>query len=112
MALSSTEAEYISASLAVRDIIWAKALLGELSIKIEIPRLSMDNQSAIKIIESDNYQARSKHIDVKYHHIKDSYKNTKFTLAYVKTDLQKADILTKALTPKQHTNKMNLLGLY
>lgn len=107
VALSSTEAEYIAASLAVRDITWLKGLLGELDIKPKRNSLCIDNQSAIKLIKTPTFQARSKHIDIRMHHIRDSYKKGEFEIVNVDTTEQQADILTKSLPAQIHLKMLN-----
>lgn len=71
VALSTTEAEYISASLAVKDLIWIQRFMVELGVSLESkPRLLCDNQSAIKLIKNPEFHQRSKHIDIRYHFIR------------------------------------------
>lgn len=86
VALSTTEAEYVAASQAVKEIIWVKSLLTDLALFSNLKTtLNIDNISAIlKLnIKNPEFHQRSKHIDVRYHFIRDKYKEKKFILEHV-----------------------------
>ncbi|KAG5870629.1 hypothetical protein JTB14_023084 [Gonioctena quinquepunctata] len=69
---STTESEYIAASDAAQEISWLRIFLRELGIDILEPtKLFMDNQSAIRLVKNTEYHKRTKHIDVKYHYIRE-----------------------------------------
>ena len=57
----------------------------------------MDNQSAIRLIKNPEFHKRTKHIDVRYHFIREKYENGLFTLNYIPSDEQLADFFTKPL---------------
>lgn len=97
VALSTTEAEYIAACEAVKDIVWMNRFLNEISDRAEANHLYLDNQSTIKLIKNPEYHKRTKHIDVKYHFIREKFNDAEFQLYFVNTKEQLADILTKAL---------------
>lgn len=98
VALSTTEAEYMAASHAAKEIIWMKTLFGEMLNITNVPTtLFLDNQSAINLIKNPVYHKRTKHIDVRYHHLRDQYEEKVFMLEYVESKDQQADILTKPL---------------
>lgn len=71
VALSSTEAKYIAASDAVKEGIWLGRLLNELSFVDENAILYSDNQSTIHLSKNPMFHDRTKHIDIKYHFIRD-----------------------------------------
>lgn len=72
--LSTTEAEYVTASQAVKKIIWMKSLLTDLALYSNLKTtLNIDNMSAIKLIKNPEFHQRSKHIDVRYHFTRDKY---------------------------------------
>lgn len=98
IAQSTTEAEYIAASESVKDLIWLHRFVIELGLKIEKGILMCDNQSAIKLIKNAEFHKRTKHIDIRFHFIRDNYMKDKFEVDYVPTDKQVADVFTKALT--------------
>lgn len=98
VALSSTEAEYIAASDTAREIIWWRALLKELGLEQhEATPLHMDNESARKLAHRPTNHGRTKHIDVKYHHIRDLIRDHALELERVNSEDNIADGLTKPL---------------
>ena len=95
---SSCEAEYIALSEASKEIVWIKRLAHELSI--DTPKtitLFTDSQSAISMISNHKFSNRTKHIDTKYHHIRDMTEKKEIKLEYIRTDENIADMLTKPL---------------
>ena len=99
VALSSAEAELMSACDVVKEIMWMKPMLEEMNYEVVTPIIiNIDNQSAMKIAENDVEHARTKHIDIKYNFIKDQIKNKIIKLNWVSTKDQIADIFTKALS--------------
>ena len=100
-ALSTTEAEYMSISSALQEVLWMKQIILEmLNLSTTVPLLLSDNTSAINIAKSDGEHQRTKHIDVRHHFIKDCLKKQDVSLVYVPTALQDADILTKRMNNK------------
>lgn len=102
------KAEYIAASNAVKEVVWLQRFTEELGIELKSKVvLYCDNQSALKLIKNPEFHQRSKHIDIRYHYIRDEYFKGSFDPQYVCSEDQKADIFTKAL-PKatyQHLRK-------
>lgn len=106
IALSSTEAEYISAFDAAREATWLRQLLADVTgMKPEPIRLNIDNQSAISIANSSNTNKRSKHMDVKYHYIRQEVRNGNIYTEYCPTEDMLADIFTKPL-PRNRFEKL------
>ena len=69
--LSSTEAEYIAGAHAAKETVWLRQLLTELGIPVNTPTtLLMDNQSAIAIVHNPEFHNRTKHINVRYHFLR------------------------------------------
>lgn len=98
VAISTTESEYVAASNAVKELIWLKRLLAELMPDRDDDALFlMDCQSAIRLIKNPEYHKRTKHIDVRYHFVREKYDDGVFNLEYVPSEHQLADIFTKAL---------------
>lgn len=96
--LSTTEAEYTAASEAVKELMWLDALIRELLPNAYLkPVLNLDNQGAMKLIKNPEYHARTKHIDVRVHFVREKFYESIFDLEYVSSDKQLADIFTKAL---------------
>lgn len=98
VALSSCEAEYIAASTAACQGVWLARLLSEISGgKPKAAVLKVDNKSAISLCKNPVFHDRSKHIDTRYHHIRECIEGGKINVEYVSSDEQLADILTKPL---------------
>ena len=101
IALSSTEAEYISITMAVQELLWLMNILEELKIKFNTPTIYSDNQPAIKISQSAAIKGRTRHINVKLQFVKELLKENKIILKYVETEENIADLFTKALPEKR-----------
>lgn len=98
VSLSSTEAELVAVCEATKEAIWTQNLLNDIERSQNSITINEDNQSCMKLIENDKISNRSKHIDVKYHFIKDIIKQNKIKLKYCCTNEILADILTKPLS--------------
>lgn len=99
VALSTTESEYIAASQTTKELIWVRRLMNDLvKCKVQTPTMYVDNQSAIKLVKNPEFHKRTKHIDVRYHFIRQHYEEKVFELRYIHTDEQIADICTKPLS--------------
>jgi len=99
VALSTTEAEYIALTTAARSLAWAQSLLVEmhlagLGVK---PGLYGDNLSSHFLTCHASLHRRSKHIDVRYHYIREKYEQGHFELEFVSGKENPADLFTKAL---------------
>lgn len=101
VATSTTEAEYIAAAEAVKEMIWLKRFLEEMTGSCIKPLLRMDNQSAMKLIDNPVMHRRTKHIDVRYHFVRDEKQKKTFSLEFVRTNEQLADFLTKGLSKEK-----------
>jgi hypothetical protein len=96
--LSTAESEYLAATHAAKELLWLRRLNGNLSApSSSATTLFCDNQAAVRLAEADNYHARTKHIDIRYHFIRDTVQCGEVSLVYCPTDDMTADILTKAL---------------
>jgi hypothetical protein len=98
VALLSTEAEFIAATHATKELIWIRSLISEIARLLAHPTtLSCDNQSAIALTCDGVYHARSKHIDIRFLFICNTISQNLIKLTYCPTNEMTADILTKAL---------------
>jgi hypothetical protein len=112
VALSSVEAEYMVASLAACEALWLrKLLLGLFRQELEATVIHCDNQSCIKLSENPVFHDRSKHIDIRYHFIRDCVQRGAVRLDYIQTDEQIADIFTKALSRQKFMKFRDQMGL-
>lgn len=98
-AQSTAEAEYVAASEATKELVWLKRLVHSLddSLSKEKPTFYLDNHAAIKLAKNPEFHKRSKHIDTRYHYIREQFELGEFNLESVSTKNQLADIFTKAL---------------
>ena len=98
VSLSSTEAEYRGAAVAACEVAWLEMLLHDLRLQVHRPVvIYCDNLSSIQLARNPVFHARTKHIEVHYHFIRDRVLAGDIDLMYVGTDEQIADIFTKAL---------------
>jgi transposase InsO family protein len=97
ISLSSTEAEYVAASEASRENAWIRNILEALGCTLPPTPLHCDNRTAIQLVEEQNTTDRRKHINVKYHYIRQEARDNKIKLGWVGTADQMADIFTKPL---------------
>jgi transposase InsO family protein len=112
VALSSTESEYISAAQAGMEIQWLILLMKDLGLEQSLPvTLYEDNKSCIIISQNSKNNSRTKHIDVKYHYLRQLQKENIVLLEYCNTNSMVADILTKPLPKPQFYNLMDKLNL-
>jgi hypothetical protein len=96
---SSTEAEYCSMSLVVADLFWLRMLLRELRISLPSPpTLWCDNAGAIALASNLVFHARTKHIEVDFHFIREKVTNRDIQIQYISTLDQIADLFTKGHT--------------
>ena len=96
--LSTAESEYVALSSAVQEIVWLRALLKELGFGQKEPTEVMeDNQSAIAIATGANTSRRTKHIDVRYHYVREKVKTGEIKVTYCATGDMIADVFTKPL---------------
>jgi hypothetical protein len=98
IALSSTEAEHINVSDLAREISWLRNLLGELGYVQKYPTVfNQDNTGCIRWAQGDGSFRRSKHIDIRIHHIRDLEKNGVVKTYFVPSGDMIADVMTKPL---------------
>ena len=98
VALSSCEAEYIAASTGACQGVWLARLLAELKgEEANTVTLKIDNESAIALSKNPVFHDHSKHIDIRYHFIRECVEEDRVMLQSIGTTEQLADILTKAL---------------
>ena len=99
VALSSTEAEYMALSEATQEAIWLKAFLcelGEISSDTAV-KIFEDNQGSIALAKNPQYHKRTKHIDIKYHFVREKVEDGQVILEYISTLDMLADIMTKPI---------------
>ncbi|KAK2426061.1 putative mitochondrial protein [Trifolium repens] len=112
VALSTCEAEYISACHAACQGVWLQSLLMEIKLnKNEEFELLIDNKSAINLAKNPIAHGRSKHIETKYHFLRDQVCKGKLKLTHCKTEVQVADIFTKPLKIERFKDLKKMLAV-
>jgi hypothetical protein len=111
VALSSTESEYIGLTEASKEALYLNSVLSEMFDVQRCPTIYNDNQSARNLAMNDVYHCRTKHIDIRYHFIREMVHSRKICLQYLPTGDMVADILTKGVPRVKHVKCINLLGL-
>ena len=98
MARSSTESEYRALALVTSEIVWIQSLLSELQfILASVPVIWCDNQGASSLASNPVYHARTKHIEIDMHFVRDRVLAKLLDVRYVESINQLADIFTKPL---------------
>nr|GEX93349.1 Gag-Pol polyprotein [Tanacetum cinerariifolium] len=110
-AISSTEAEYIALSGCCAQILWMRSQLTDYGLGYNKLPMYCDNKSAIALCCNNVQHSKSKHIDIRYHFIKDHVENGVIELYFVNTEYQLADIFTKALGRERIEFLINKLGM-
>ncbi len=99
IALSNTKAEYRGAIIVACEIVWLQKLLSDLGQSVDAPIvIYCDNISSILLVNNPVYHARTKHIEVHYHFIREEVLAKEIDLIHVSTKDQVVDIFTKALS--------------
>lgn len=112
VALSSSEAEYMAMSLCVQEVLWMRSMLKDLCCDQAGPTIILeDNQGAIGLAKNIGYQGRTKHVDIRYHFVREKVQSKEILLQYVQTSMQLADIMTKALGTKRFNYLRNACGV-
>nr|GEX90347.1 retrovirus-related Pol polyprotein from transposon TNT 1-94 [Tanacetum cinerariifolium] len=97
VALSTTEAEYMALTEAVKEAIWLRGLLEELDVELNTVVVNCDNQGAIHLSQNQVFRERTKHINVRYHFIREVLEAKTVKVLKVGTEHNAADALTKVV---------------
>jgi hypothetical protein len=109
---STAEDEYIAASNFCREAMWLRKLVSRLfGENIETTIIHCDNHSCIKLIENLVFDDRSKHMDLKYHYIRDMVQRKVIKLKYIATDEHAAYIMTKPFPLTKFVHFRGKLGV-
>ena len=112
VALSTAEAEYMAISDAGKEALWLRNLYSTLHYKQQkATTIWEDNKSCILLTKHNKFHARSKHIDIKYHHIREQVESGTLIVRYKPTEEMSADIFTKALGRAKFEGHRKSLGL-
>ena len=113
---SSVEAELQALAQGIRELLWLKRIMDELSLQNENPMLLYyDNKSAIGIAHNPTHHDRTKHIEVVRHFIEETIEEGLVCIPYIISKGQLADFLTKGLTQvrfEEHLSKLDMINIY
>jgi hypothetical protein len=111
VAQSTTEAEYIAINEAGKESVWLKGLYAELCGDDSCINLFSDSQSAIYLTKDQMFHERTKHIDIKYHYIRDIVAQGKLKVCKISTHDNPADIMTKPVHVSKFEFCSSLVGI-
>ena len=113
---STTEAEYVGLCNAAKEAVWLRTLMKDLGRAeyaggSQATRLYGDNQGALKLVANPEFHARSKHIDIQYHYVRELAEQGTIAVEYIPTEKMLADCLTKPLNAPRFKANLEQLGL-
>jgi len=112
VALSSTEAEYIALSEAAQEACWLRSLYKELRYEQKHPtEIQSNNKGAIAMAKNPQFHQQAKHIEIKWHSIRQMIKHGKVSAISCHGNQQTADVLTKALPRPKHKQHVSEMGI-
>ena len=111
VSISTAEAEYISAASCCAQILWIKNQLLDYGVKFSRTPIFCDNTSAIAISHNPVMHSKTKHIDIRYHFIRDHVMKNDIEIHFIPTDKQLADVFTKPLDEKTFKHLISELGM-
>ncbi|KAG8474589.1 hypothetical protein CXB51_031229 [Gossypium anomalum] len=112
VALSTTEAEYMAITEACKEAIWLKGLFSELNEDLQISTVFCDSQSAIFLTKDQMFHERTKHIDVRYHFVRDIIARGDIVVSKISTHENPADMMTKSLPITKFEHCLDLVGVH
>ena len=95
VSLSSTQAEYQSMAMGLQEILFTQMLLKEVAYCVDPAVILEDNTGAIFLVKNQQVGARTKHIAVRYHFLREHYENKDFEMKFVRSENNESDICTK-----------------
>ncbi|KAL2250907.1 UNVERIFIED_CONTAM: Retrovirus-related Pol polyprotein from transposon TNT 1-94 [Sesamum indicum] len=111
VALSTTEAEYIATTEAFKEAIWLEGLVKEIGFLKNRLTVFSDSQSSIQLCKNPVFHDRTKHIDVRFHFIRDIVSKEIIKLEKVRSEENPADMGTKSLPAEKFINCLKILNL-
>ncbi|KAM2004372.1 hypothetical protein ACFX15_027830 [Malus domestica] len=111
VALSTTEAEYMAVTEAIKEAIWLQGLLDDLGVQQDHVDVHCDSQSAIHLAKNQVHHARTKHIDVRFHFVREIIDEGDILLQKIGTADNPADMLTKPVSLLKFKHCLDLIGI-
>ncbi|GKD28335.1 hypothetical protein Tco_1239113 [Tanacetum coccineum] len=109
--LSTTEAECMALTDAVKEAIWLRGLLEELGVELNTVAVNCDNQGTIHLSRNHVFHERTKHINLRYHFIKEVLKAKMVKVMKVGTEHNDVDALTKVVPGLKLQHCLELLNV-
>jgi hypothetical protein len=111
VAMSTTEAEYMVVAEAAKEVLWLKGLVKELGLNQGGVKMHCDSQSVIYLAKNQVYHARTKHINVRFHKIRELIVTGDIVLEKVHTSENAVDMLTKPVTTAKFKHCLDLVNV-
>ena len=111
VALSTCEAEYVSASSCCSQILWIQQQMRDYGLQFLNTPIFVDNEASINITKNLVHHAKSKHIEIRHHFIRDCFEKKLIRIEKIQTDEQKADLHTKAFDKTRFRYLLKLNGM-
>ena len=111
VSLSTAEAKYIAAASDCAQLLWMKKLLHDYGITQDTMCVFCENTSAINLSKNLVQHSKSKHIEIRYHFIRDLVEEKTVYLEFINTDNQKVDIFTKPLDGPRFESLHKTIGV-
>src|SRR5947199_2604157 len=112
VAQSTVESEYAAMAHAAKEMVWLQYLLKDLGMSKYAPTTILcDNQGAISLAKNPTHHAKTKHVDVQLHFIRDHIEKGTIKVEYCPTEDMLADIMTKGLARERHAQLMGMMGM-
>jgi len=112
--LSTTEAKYIMAAHAMKEVMWLCTFMGEITVlPTMMTTICCENQSTIALSKDGQYHMQTKHIDIWFHFIHKAIEDSMISLTYCPTQTMMADLLTKLINcmkTEEHAQGLGLLA--
>ncbi|GKA39751.1 hypothetical protein Tco_0732302 [Tanacetum coccineum] len=102
---SSTEAEYVAAASCYRQVLWIQNQMLDYGYNFMHTMINIDNNSTICIVKNPVSHTKTKHMEIRYHFIKDYNDKKLIQVVQIHTDNNFADLLTKALDVGRHVKR-------
>ena len=111
--LSSTEAEYVAAAKCVSEMEFVRQVVESMGMNIQLPMtLYVDNTGAINLAENWSTTGRTKHIDVRFHYLREMSEQGMIEIKFVKSERNVSDIFTKNLSERLFCHHTETLGIF
>ncbi len=112
IALSTVEAEYIALSSASTEAQWWRPLLSDLGVDMKEPTVvRSDSAGAIALSKNPQHHSRTKHIDIRHHHIRQLQEENVLKVVHIAGEVNPADVFTKALERVKHERAVAAIGI-